>query len=301
MALSADKAKRSFEFRMSKKVAELTQVVHMLFTRNHEKEVEIEALKEAYEFEISEVIADARVKIADLEKQLEDMLRQQGGETDRIRKLLEGEFQCREQDWNKRLEESDRMLQEERTECQNLRDMLIRAQRDIENLRQGVSEQLSSQADEVSRRDKEIERLKKHIAALEQSVKECGKESSDIIKDLERSNEKLERELRHIHGLLDESHRTRDGLLMRNKQLEADMKSLKRDFNKKVAEVIGNQKLQRNGPVQQRSSLPTPQSSSDRDSRFPSICSTPEQRQRPSTNNKLVKPKPLPKEMLFSK
>ena len=30
---------KSLEFRMAKKVAELTQVVHMLFTRNHEKEV----------------------------------------------------------------------------------------------------------------------------------------------------------------------------------------------------------------------------------------------------------------------
>ena len=47
------------------------------------------------------------------------------------------------------------LLQEERGECQNLRDMLIRAQRDIENLRQGVSEQMTSQAGEVSKRDKD--------------------------------------------------------------------------------------------------------------------------------------------------
>ena len=35
----ATSGKNGFDFRMSKKVAELTQVVHMLFTRNHEKEV----------------------------------------------------------------------------------------------------------------------------------------------------------------------------------------------------------------------------------------------------------------------
>ena len=52
MASEKDKAKKTFDFRMSKKVAELTQVVHMLFTRNHEKEVEIEAMKDAYEYEI---------------------------------------------------------------------------------------------------------------------------------------------------------------------------------------------------------------------------------------------------------
>ena len=37
---ATERPKKSFEFRMCKKVAELTQVVHMLFTRNHEKEVE---------------------------------------------------------------------------------------------------------------------------------------------------------------------------------------------------------------------------------------------------------------------
>ena len=245
---AGDKSKRSFEFRMSKKVAELTQVVHMLFTRNHEKEVEIEALKEAYEFEISEVIADARSRISTLEKQREEDMKQQAGDTERIRKLLEGEFQNKEQEWKKRLEESERLLQEERTECQNLRDMLIRAQRDIENLRHGVSQQITSQADEVTRREREIDRLKKHIANLEQSLKDCGKESGELIKELEKNNESLERELRQVHGALDESHRTRDQLLMRNKQLEADMKALKRDFNRKVAEVVNGQRAHRNGP-----------------------------------------------------
>ena len=233
---------------MSKKVAELTQVVHMLFTRNHEKEVEIEALKEAYEFEISEVISDARARIAQLEVQREEALKQQAGDTDRIRKLLEGEFQSKEREWKRRLEESEKLLQEERTECQNLRDMLIRAQRDIENLRHGVSQKITSQADEVTRQEREIERLKKLVAQLEQSLKDCGKESSELIKELEKGNENLERELRQVHAALDESHRTRDQLLLRNKQLEADMKGLKRDFNRKVAEVVSGQRSNRNGP-----------------------------------------------------
>ena len=51
-----------------------------------------------------------------------------------------------------------------------------------------------------------------------------------------------------MHAALDESHRTRDQLLLRNKQLEADMKGLKRDFNRKVAEVVSGQRSNRNGP-----------------------------------------------------
>ena len=144
-----DKSKRGFDFRMSKKVAELTQVVHMLFTRNHEKEVELDALKEAYELEISEVIADARNRLAQVEKQLEDAAKHTAGEADKTRKLLEVEFLAREQELKRRAEESERALHEERGKCQNLRDMLIRAQRDIENLRHGVSQQMNSQADEV--------------------------------------------------------------------------------------------------------------------------------------------------------
>mgnify|MGYP001794144223 CR=1 FL=1 len=41
MAADRVKAKKNFEYRMSKKVAELTQVVHLLFTKNHEREVSI--------------------------------------------------------------------------------------------------------------------------------------------------------------------------------------------------------------------------------------------------------------------
>ncbi|KAL8616683.1 hypothetical protein ACOMHN_031665 [Nucella lapillus] len=237
-----DKAKRAFDFRMSKKVAELTQVVHMLFTRNHEKEVELDTLKEAYEFEISEIIADAKSRIAQL--QVDDTQHQQDEE---LRKQQKDEFLLKEREWKTKVDESERLLHEERTECQNLRDMLIRAQRDIENLRHGVSQQMNTQVDEVSRRDHEIERLRKHVTQLEQSLKDCGKESNDLIKDLEKNNDSLERELRQVHAALEESHHTRDHLIVRNKQLEGEMKTLRRDFNRKVTEVVNGQKLQRNG------------------------------------------------------
>ena len=39
MAAERVRTRKGFEYKMSKKVAELTQVVHMLFTRNHEREV----------------------------------------------------------------------------------------------------------------------------------------------------------------------------------------------------------------------------------------------------------------------
>ena len=71
MAVNAA-TKKSFELRMSKKVAELTQVVHMLFMKHHEKELELEALKDAYEYEIDLVIADAKGQLDELTRELED-------------------------------------------------------------------------------------------------------------------------------------------------------------------------------------------------------------------------------------
>ncbi|XP_076465692.1 uncharacterized protein LOC143297303 [Babylonia areolata] len=243
----SDKPKRSFEFRMCKKVAELTQVVHMLFTRNHEREIEMQALKDAYELEISEVISDAESRISRLRQEQENMLKQQTGDTDRIRKLLAGEFESKEQDWRKRVEDSERHLREERTECQNLRDMLIRAQQDIENLRRGVTDQMSSQSEEVARRDRDMDRLKKQIQYLEHRLRSRDQESGDAIRDLEQSRDSLERELRQVQGSLEESSKAREQLMARNRQLEADLKALKRELNRKMADMVNGQKANRNG------------------------------------------------------
>jgi len=48
------------------------QVVHILFVKNHEKEVQMAALVDAYEHEVDLVIADARSRLTDLENQLKE-------------------------------------------------------------------------------------------------------------------------------------------------------------------------------------------------------------------------------------
>ncbi|KAL3866083.1 hypothetical protein ACJMK2_043421 [Sinanodonta woodiana] len=101
--------KKTFEFRMSKKVAELTQVVHMLFTRNHEKEVEIEALKEAYEHEISLIMDDAKRKISLLENKVSEL----------ERKLEREQHSHIERDYNDELEKLRREVQRYRLELSN--------------------------------------------------------------------------------------------------------------------------------------------------------------------------------------
>ncbi|XP_071965149.1 uncharacterized protein [Antedon mediterranea] len=64
-------SKRSFQLKMCKKVAELTQVVHMLFTKNHEREIEIATMAEEYECEIGKLVNSYQEKIGALTNDVE--------------------------------------------------------------------------------------------------------------------------------------------------------------------------------------------------------------------------------------
>ncbi|CAG2256606.1 unnamed protein product [Mytilus edulis] len=213
---SGDSAKKTFEFRMSKKVSELTQVVHMLFTRNHEKEVEIEAMKEAFEYEILLVQEDAqRTK----------------SWKNRLKSALKNESDSREEEWKAKLIASEKNLLEEKAECQNLRDLLINAQRDIEKLRQGVADQLASKNEEILRKNQELDKLRKLVANLEKT--------------------QLEKELQQLQALLEETHRNKMKLEEKNAKLETDLKNLGKTFSRKVAEVVASQKMQHHQQLQQ--------------------------------------------------
>ncbi|XP_052100841.1 protein FAM184A-like isoform X1 [Mytilus californianus] len=252
---SGDSAKKTFEFRMSKKVSELTQVVHMLFTRNHEKEVEIEAMKEAFEYEILLVQEDAQNRIDNLEtKRLElelELDRERKAGQDRLKSALKNEADSREEEWKAKLIASEKNLLEEKSECQNLRDLLINAQRDIEKLRQGVADQLASKNEEILRKNQELDKLRKLVANLEKTQVETETHYKEIIRDLEKTNEKLEKELQQLQALLEETHRNKMKLEEKNAKLETDLKNLRKDFSRKVAEVVASQKMQHHQQLQQ--------------------------------------------------
>lgn len=254
----ADKGKRTLEFRMSKKVAELTQVVHMLFTRNHEKEVEIDALKDSYEHEITKVTADAKsriskleTKVAELERKLE---RERNRQSEVIKEVVAQESSSKEDEWKRKLVVAEKALNDEKLETQNLRDLLINAQKDIEKLRQKVDEQLHSKTDEIQRRDAEIANLKRQVAELERTLKTKQLSENETIKKLEKQNEKLEKECLDLQELLDETYKEKEALLAKVKQLESELKALKKDFQKKVSDVVQQNhvvKIPRTAPVHQ--------------------------------------------------
>ncbi|XP_033749679.1 protein FAM184A-like isoform X1 [Pecten maximus] len=256
--------KKTFDFRMSKKVAELTQVVHMLFTRNHEKEVEIEAIKDAYEFELSLVLEDAEGRIASLDqkrKDLEALLdKERLAGRERVKEAIQEQADAREEQWKQQIQVLEKQLSEEKSDSQNLRDLLINAQKDIEKLREGVAEQLKIKNEEIQSKNRELERLRRLLAELEKSSSDKEVQYQEAIKELERTNEKLERELAQLQALLEETHRNKIQLEAKNVKLETDLKNLKKDFGRKVAEVVATQQRQQN---QQQNNLPPPRSATN--------------------------------------
>lgn len=258
----SDKAKKTLEFRMSKKVAELTQVVHMLFTRNHEKEVEIEALKDAYEYEITIVIEDAHNKIVKLENKVLELERKLEREKNKqyatVREIVAQESSDKDDEWRRKLVAAEKALNDEKVETLNLRDLLINAQKDIEKLRQRLEDHVNSRTDEVQRREAELSKLKKLVSDLERTMNAKDMKANETIKNLEKSNEKLEKECMEMQEILDETYQIKENLTSRVKQLESELRAMKRDFQKKVSDVV-----QQNHIVQVPSTTQTQQSSTD--------------------------------------
>lgn len=232
--------RKSFEFRMSKKVAELTQVVHMLFTRNHEKEVEIDALKDAYEYDIQLLLDDAHQKILVLEKRISELEKLSAEQAINFKEAVERESNDRKEEWAKCVVGLERQLQDEKSECQNLRDLLIQTQKDVEKLRQSAMEDSSSKTSELQAKDQEIAKLKKANFTLEKRVKEQQAQEEARKTEFTTTTDQLTRDLTQIQELLEETHRVKESVITKNRQLEGDLKQLKKDFGRKVSEIVSS-------------------------------------------------------------
>ena len=222
----ADSRRKTFEFRMSKKVAELTQVVHMLFTRNHEKEVEIEALKEAYEFEITIVINDAKSKLATLQTTITDLEQRLTFEGNKLKLQYEKMANQKQSEMKTNVENLEQQLQTEKQECQTARDLLINAQMDIEKLRNGQSE-LKKCYEDIKTKNKEIERLDSLTSQLEKQLKDMDNKSNSLLTELQTTCDKSNKEINILRDKCEAMQQSRDEHVYRNKQLEAELRALR--------------------------------------------------------------------------
>ena len=240
----ASNSKKSFEFRMSKKVAELTQVVHMLFTRNHEKEVELEALKESYEYEIELVIKDAKNRIRRLESQILGLQKQHTESADQTRSRMEAEMEAKDKAWRERMETAEKHLQEERKDCQTSRDLLITSRKDMEKMKLSQREELSKLVQQLDAKNREETNLRSVVAKLQNEIKNMEAQIRQI-DTMSRRNDHMLKELDTTKGMLGSCTHSRDELASQTRQLETEVQRLRRELS-----VTRNDKAKVTRPAQ---------------------------------------------------
>jgi chromosome segregation ATPase len=235
--------RKGYDFRMAKKVAELTQVVHMLFTRNHEKEVEMEALRDAYEYEIELIQKDARGRIEELEARVHDLERQKSGNKSQAN--AEQLLAVREEEWKKALAEKESQLLWEKQECQNARDLLIRAQNDIERLKDVQNNTNKKLSDEISSKNQEIQKLKNQIGNLERQLEERESDKNSTVLELQKERDKLHKSYTDIKDSHDDIKKANERLQDKIRQYEYEIRTLKAELAKRATSAATSKEERR--------------------------------------------------------
>lgn len=220
---------KSFEYRVSKKIAELTQVVHMLFTRNQEKEVEIEALTDAYEYEIELVQQDARgiigrleEKVKAIEHQLETVTQQSSSSDIELKA---------------KLFDTEQQLQQEKYKNHKLSELLSGAEKNLETIRGGNDHELAKVKQELANARREIAEQQVMLARLVDEKQTAIRTSVEQ----QQKHERAEMELENVKQSLDLVTKTNEELTSRNKKLDSDLRSL-RATKMQAAEVTAKPK-----------------------------------------------------------
>ncbi|XP_039274434.2 uncharacterized protein LOC120348387 [Styela clava] len=238
-------AKGCYGYKMSKKVAELTQVVHMLFTRNHEREVELDELRDAYEQEITAVIQDARSKIERLEYQLRESERKRKKESDEVSLNISNLLR----EAQERMDSLKNDLHEEKKESTHLRDLLTQAHKDLEILKHGstgVTGDLQKKSKILEEKEKEFQKMWHSYTELESRYISNSKHTEDLKKQLELAHDTERRNKLHTEKMLkavEEKKRFSQELAKKLKSYEEEVKVLKRELNKKTKEGSKDSRL----------------------------------------------------------
>ena len=192
--------------KLSRKIAELTMVIHLLFTRNHEREIEVESLKTAYEQEISAILEEAKGKITWLEGQLDELekyrvlLDLKNTESEKDKQQIQ-DLQNKEAELNAKLEHKDQLL--------------AIAEKQIVELKESLMDKLKSGDEQTALLSVELENLKKENSSLKEKLKGRNdriKKSQSQVENLQSKVKTLEEELKDVLEKKKRLEKSVDGL-----------------------------------------------------------------------------------------
>ena len=228
--------RKSFDFKMSKKVAELTQVVHMLFVKNHEREVELEAVRAAYEEELSNVIADARTKLEKLRLSLAE--EQRRGNV--ARKALEQSLEEKENGFSQRLAASDVRVKELERNNEFMKEQVGRLQRiaDANEKEDRREEELSEFQRQLDRAHAELQEKEAELARYREMVgRQTNQQEGNnatvgqLRNQMELMKSDLTLQITDLKSELVDTINGKERLLQKNKNLELDLRSLRKELD----------------------------------------------------------------------
>ena len=192
--------------KLSRKIAELTMVVHLLFTRNHEREIEVDAIKAAYEHEIKIVQEEMKGKITWLEGQLDEL--------EKFRVLLDVKTTESEKDkqFIKHLQEKEAEL---KASIEQKEHLLGLAKRDILDLKGQLDGRSRTDTEEKDVLASQLEALRKENTEFQGKVKSKAhklRKCNDHIEELQTKILKLTTEIQDLSSENEKLKSQLDGL-----------------------------------------------------------------------------------------
>ena len=224
--------------KLSKKIAELSSVVQLLFTRNHEKELELSATKKACQDEIRRVTEEGKSKLNWLEKQLDDLerfrtlLEMKTDECERTKATVETLHEKQLQTERKVIERGT-MLSEALAEIENLKkEIAARSPEEVEALKREkleLSNELSSERVNLTQQKDLVSDLQNKVELIEANLSNMLSENQTLKQECTQLKDDLsfaQDEVRTLTHSLHEAKRHGERGLQRTRKLEEKNKQI---------------------------------------------------------------------------
>ncbi|XP_046860716.1 probable E3 ubiquitin-protein ligase bre1 isoform X2 [Xenia sp. Carnegie-2017] len=251
--------------KLSKKIAELSTIVQALFTKNHEKELELTATKQTYDNEIKRVTEEGKHKLNWLEKQLDDLerfrtlLEMKTAECEQRKETIESLHKMQVES-ERKVVERGKMLTEAFAEIETLKsEIAARSPEEIQKMKQAnleLSEKLLNEQEHLKEEKDNANELKNKLKTIEESLSDMLAENRTLKEECCQLKEELsfaQDEVRLLRNSLHEAKRHGGRALQRTQKLEEKTRQMaaenlalertKQNLNEQMNKIISTSQL----------------------------------------------------------
>lgn len=242
--------------KLSKKIVELSTVVQVLFTRNHERELELMATRKCCEDEVKRVVEEGKSKLKWLEKQLDDLerfrtlLEMKTEECERTKATVET-LNAKQLEAERKVNERGIMLNDALAEIENLKkEIAIRSPEELDKLRREkhrLTNELADGRTNLKEQTELVKDLRSKVHVIEASLKGMVSENDSLKNECSRLQEELTGatdEIRNLSQCLQDARRQGERAFQRTRKLEESNKHVTAEkrfltkYNEQLSEQV---------------------------------------------------------------